>query len=90
MSFSIFLTNEVVRIVGFGTLDAAGQTGWPMAVRWTVWGCGLIAALGGAAAFRYIFDRPSQDWLCARAESGRSETPAGGVAISRGSSIPRG
>lgn len=63
MSFSIFLTNEVVRIVWFGVFDVAGQTGWPTAIKWSVWGCGLLAALIGAAVFRYMFDRPSQKWL---------------------------
>lgn len=76
MSFSIFLTNEVVRIVWFGAFDAVGQAGWPALVRWSVWGCGLVVALAGAAAFRYLFDRPSQEWLSAAAWSRRNKALA--------------
>lgn len=63
MSFSMFLTNEVVRIVWFSALDVVGQSGWPVGIRWSVWGGGLLAAVVAAAAFRYLFDRPSQKWL---------------------------
>ena len=63
MSFSMFLTNEAVRIVWFGAFDVVGQTGWPVGLRWSVWGGGLLVAVVAAAAFRNLFDRPSQKWL---------------------------
>ncbi len=72
MSFSIFLTNEVVRIVWFGFFDVAGQTAWSSGLRWVVWSFGLVAALIGAAGFRYLFDRPSQKWIGALTQRGRN------------------
>ena len=63
MSFSMFLTNEVSRIVWFGLLDAMGQEVWSSGVRWGLWGVGFIGAFVAAAVFRYGFDRPVQTWL---------------------------
>lgn len=63
MAFSIFLTNEVVRIVWFGALDAIGWSAWSQGLRWTAWSAGLAAAFVGAAVFRYGFDRPTQAWF---------------------------
>lgn len=65
-SFSIFLTNELVRIVWFAILDAAGQSEWPAIMRWVAWSAGLGAAILVAIGFRTLFDRPSQAWLTAR------------------------
>ncbi|MDI6623233.1 MAG: acyltransferase [Brevundimonas sp.] len=69
-SFSIFLTNELVRIIWFAAFDAAGQAQWSDTVRWIVWGLGLGAAVAGAIVFRQAFDRPSQAWFTARLSSG--------------------
>ncbi|HVL41387.1 MAG TPA: acyltransferase [Brevundimonas sp.] len=63
MSFSMFLTNEVTRIVWFGLLDALGQGALSSAVRWAMWSVGLVGAFAAAAVFRYGFDRPVQAWL---------------------------
>lgn len=63
MSFAMFLTNEVTRIVWFGLFDAVGQADWSAEIRWGVWGAGLATAFVGAAVFRYGFDRPVQAWL---------------------------
>lgn len=63
MSFSMFLTNEVSRIIWFGLLDALGQDSWPSGVRWAAWTVGLVGAFAAAAVFRYGFDRPTQTWL---------------------------
>jgi peptidoglycan/LPS O-acetylase OafA/YrhL len=63
MSFSMFLTNEVSRIVWFGLLDALGQEAWSSDVRWVLWAIGLVGAFVAAAVFRYGFDRPVQTWL---------------------------
>lgn len=69
-SFSIFLTNELVRIIWFAAFDAAGQAQWSDAVRWTVWCIGLGAAVAVAVVFRHAFDRPSQAWFTARLSTG--------------------
>lgn len=72
MSFSMFLTNEVTRIVWFGLLDELRQDALSSGVRWTLWSIGLIGAFVAAAAFRYGFDRPVQAWLNP-SRSGRRE-----------------
>ena len=63
MSFSMFLTNEVSRIVWFGLLDALGQDALPSGARWALWSVGFVGAFVAAAVFRYGFDRPVQSWL---------------------------
>ena len=63
MSFSMFLTNEVTRIVWFGLLDALGQDALSSGVRWILWAVGFVGAFVAAAVFRYGFDRPVQVWL---------------------------
>lgn len=69
MSFAMFLTNEVTRIIWFGTFDVLGQADWSTEVRWSVWATGLAAAFFGAVIFRYAFDRPMQSWLSPRQRS---------------------
>lgn len=73
MSFSMFLTNEVSRIVWFGLLDALGQEAWSSGVRWVLWAIGLVGAFVAAAVFRYGFDRPVQTWLSPSRRGGRPE-----------------
>lgn len=63
MSFSMFLTNEVSRIVWFGLLEALGQDALPPGLRWALWSIGFAGAFMAAAVFRYGFDRPVQTWL---------------------------
>lgn len=63
MSFSMFLTNEVSRIIWFGLLDALGQDGLSSGARWALWSVGFVGAFAAAAVFRYGFDRPVQTWL---------------------------
>ncbi|QTN20836.1 acyltransferase [Brevundimonas sp. AJA228-03] len=63
MSFSMFLTNEVSRIVWFGFLDALGQDALSASLRWALWSIGFAGAFVAAAVFRYGFDRPVQTWL---------------------------
>ena len=76
MSFSMFLTNEVTRIVWFGLLEALGQDALPSGARWALWSIGFIGAFVAAAVFRYGFDRPVQTWLGSsrprRAKAGQS------------------
>ena len=63
MSFSMFLTNEVTRIVWFGLLEALGQAALPSGARWALWSVGFIGAFVVAAVFRYGFDLPVQTWF---------------------------
>jgi peptidoglycan/LPS O-acetylase OafA/YrhL len=79
MSFAMFLTNEVTRIVWFGAFDALGQADWSTAVRWSVWTTGLTTAFLCAAVFRYGFDRPVQAWL----NPPRPRTPTPGASADR-------
>lgn len=73
MSFSMFLTNEVSRIIWFGLLEALGQEALPSVARWALWFVGFIGAFIAAAVFRYGFDRPIQIWL--NPSQVRSELP---------------
>jgi len=79
MSFSMFLTNEVSRIVWFGLLDALGQDGLSAGLRWALWALGFIGAFVAAALFRYAFDRPVQTWLGAQRRHRSLQGPAPGA-----------
>ena len=87
MSFSMFLTNEVTRIVWFGLLDALGQDALSPGVRWALWSIGFIGAFAAAAVFRYGFDRPVQIWLnpssaaSTRQRAGVAAGPSGQAAL---------
>ncbi|WP_439478368.1 hypothetical protein [Brevundimonas sp.] len=72
MSFSMFPTNEVSRIVWFGLLDALGHDALSSSARWALWTVGFVGAFVGAAVFRYGFDRPVQTWLNPSPPRGRS------------------
>jgi len=63
MSFAMFLTNEVSRIVWFGLLEALNLDEAPSGAGWALWSMGLGGAFVAAAVFRYGFDRPVQIWL---------------------------
>lgn len=63
MSFSMFLTNEVSRIVWFGLMEAMRFDDSSAEVRWGLWAAGFVGAFAAAALFRYGFDRPVQSWL---------------------------
>jgi hypothetical protein len=76
MAFAIFLTNEVIRIVWFGALDAVDWRSWSPSVQWTAWAVGLAAAFAGAAVFRYAFDRPTQVWFNRAKSDPRSTSTA--------------
>jgi peptidoglycan/LPS O-acetylase OafA/YrhL len=61
MSFSMFITNEVTRIVYFGVVNAAEarlDLGEPM--RWALWAISLPVALLAAAVFHFTIDMPIQ------------------------------
>lgn len=61
VSFSMFISNEVVRICWFGAAEiAAGRFGWSEPVQWGVWALGVVAAVVFAVLFHYAIDMPLQ------------------------------
>ena len=71
VSFSMFITNEVVRIAWFGVANVMiAKFALPAAVQWALWAGGVAAAFVFAVAFHILIDTPIQDrirvWLKAR------------------------
>lgn len=71
VSFSMFITNEVVRIAWFGAANVAiVRFGLSEPVQWVLWGAGVMAAFVFAFCFHLAVDQPIQDrvkvWLKAR------------------------
>lgn len=63
-AFSMFVTNEVVRIGWFGVSESLVRAlDLPVATQWGLWGLGLFVAIGFAFAFYRFVDAPSQRWL---------------------------
>ena len=67
-SFSMFITNEVVRIAWFGGVNVMiAKLALPVAVQWGLWGLGILAAFVFAFLFHGLVDTPIQDriraWL---------------------------
>ena len=61
VSFSMFITNEVVRIAWFGVVNVAvAKFALPSAVQWTLWAAGVVAAFVFAWAFHVVIDTPIQ------------------------------
>jgi peptidoglycan/LPS O-acetylase OafA/YrhL len=61
-SFSIFITNEVVRIAWFGVVNVMiAKFALPVAVQWGLWGLGILAAFVFAFLFHALVDTPIQD-----------------------------
>ncbi len=76
VSFSMFITNEVVRIAWFGVANVAiARFALPTGVQWALWAGGVAAAFVFAWLFHFAIDNPIQtrirDWL-----KGRSRRPA--------------
>ncbi|MDO9586362.1 MAG: acyltransferase [Brevundimonas sp.] len=74
VSFSMFISNEVVRIAWFGLANVAiAKLALPVAVQWALWGAGVAAAFGFAFLFHILIDTPIQnrirDWLKGRSRS---------------------
>jgi sugar phosphate permease len=68
VSFSMFITNEVVRIAWFGGVNVMiARFALPVAVQWGLWGLGILAAFVFAFLFHALVDTPIQDriraWL---------------------------
>lgn len=71
VSFSMFISNEVVRIAWFGLTDAVSdKLGWGEAIRWGLWGLGVLSAFVFAFMLHYLIDQPIQNrikaWLKSR------------------------
>jgi peptidoglycan/LPS O-acetylase OafA/YrhL len=61
VSFSMFISNEVVRIAWFGVVNvAAARFALSEPVQWVLWGMGVAAAVGFAFAFHFAIDNPIQ------------------------------
>ncbi|WP_409020129.1 acyltransferase family protein [Brevundimonas vesicularis] len=71
VSFSMFISNEVVRIAWFGLADAvADRLALGELARWGLWGMGVLAAVVFAFGLHYLVDQPIQNrikaWLRTR------------------------
>ncbi|MGQ3113063.1 MAG: acyltransferase family protein, partial [Brevundimonas sp.] len=71
MSFSMFITNEPVRIVWFGVVNVLiARFALPVGVQWGLWALGVIAAFAFAWLFHTVIDQPMQErikgWLKSR------------------------
>jgi peptidoglycan/LPS O-acetylase OafA/YrhL len=80
VSFSMFITNEVVRIAWFGAANVAiARLELSEPVQWALWGAGVVAAFVFAFAFHYVVDQPIQNlikaWLKRRGRAVRVRQP---------------
>ncbi|CAL1692747.1 hypothetical protein MMB232_02929 [Brevundimonas subvibrioides] len=76
VSFSMFITNEVVRIAWFGVVNVMiAKFALSVPVQWGLWGVGVLAAFVFAFAFHTAIDQPIQNaikaWLSRRRTSRR-------------------
>jgi peptidoglycan/LPS O-acetylase OafA/YrhL len=77
VSFSMFITNEVVRIAWFGVANVAiARLALPVAAQWALWAGGVAAAFAFAFAFHFVIDTPIQNRLRAWLK-GRTRRPVG-------------
>jgi len=73
VSFSMFITNEVVRIAWFGVGNVLiVKYALSTEVQWAIWGAGVLAAVGFAFAFHAVIDDPMQNWIKRRLARGRT------------------
>ncbi len=71
VSFSMFITNEVVRLAWFGVANVAiARFALPVGAQWALWAAGVVAAFAFAFLFHFLIDNPIQSriraWLKAR------------------------
>ena len=77
MSFSMFITNEVVRIGWFGVANVViARFALPVAAQWGLWIGGVIAAFIFAYLFNRIIDQPLQGRIKTWLKSRRRSRPA--------------
>ena len=85
VSFSMFITNEVVRIAWFGAVNVLiAKFALPVAAQWGLWALGVAAAVAFAFAFHFAIDNPIQTriraWLKRRsARRGKAQPKLGPV-----------
>ncbi|WP_339913352.1 acyltransferase [uncultured Brevundimonas sp.] len=86
VSFSMFITNEVVRIAWFGVVNVAEvRLGLSAPVQWLLWGLGVGVAVAFAFLFHFLIDAPIQSRIRAwfkRRNSGRAPAPVLGPVVS--------
>ncbi|QBX38529.1 acyltransferase [Brevundimonas sp. S30B] len=80
VSFSMFITNEVVRIAWFGAANvASARFSLSEPVQWALWGAGVVSAFVFAFAFHYVIDQPLQNriksWLKRKGRAIRVRQP---------------
>ena len=64
LSFSLFLTNQLVAVVWFGVLRAvAGKLGFDGPLLWLTWALALPACVVAAWLFERFVDAPLQVWI---------------------------
>jgi peptidoglycan/LPS O-acetylase OafA/YrhL len=67
VSFSLFITNELVRVAYFGAGEVlTARLGLGESLQWGIWLGAPLAAVAFAIGFHYLIDRPSQGWIKAR------------------------
>lgn len=74
VSFSMFITNEVVRIAWFGVANVLiARFALPLAAQWALWALGVAAAFAFAFLFHFLIDAPIQDriraWMKGRSRA---------------------
>jgi peptidoglycan/LPS O-acetylase OafA/YrhL len=84
VSFSMFITNEVVRIAWFGVANVLiARFALPVGAQWALWVAGMAAAFAFAFLFHFVIDQPIQNrirgWLKSR--SGRRPKAAVGSVV---------
>ncbi|GAA0648275.1 acyltransferase family protein [Brevundimonas lenta] len=77
VSFSMFITNEVVRIAWFGVANVLiARFALPVGAQWALWVAGVAAAFAFAFLFHFTIDQPLQnrirDWLKGRSSHRRA------------------
>lgn len=82
VSFSMFITNEVVRIAWFGVANVLiAKFALPSPVQWALWFAGVAAAFIFAFLFHQIIDTPIQDRIRGWLKSRRRSAPVVGQPV---------
>jgi peptidoglycan/LPS O-acetylase OafA/YrhL len=78
VSFSMFITNEIVRIAWFGAVNiAVAKFGLAEPVQWALWVAGVLAAVAFAFAFHFAVDDPLQSRIRKWLKGRRAPAPVG-------------